>query len=118
VTRRPAQYAWIASCAFLKLGLAPIVDAEDGSTPVFDLGSVAASSSDAVVFDALVAIAFEIVVDFVSLCYEAKQRIPVFEAWRSITPAQLLCMAVSMLHALCWTVTFMAAVPNMLLPEW
>jgi len=42
----------------------------------------------------------------------------VFEAWRSITPAQLLCMAFTMLNALCWTVTFMAAVPNMLLPEW
>ena len=61
---------------------------------------------------------FEIAVDYVSLCFEARQGIPVFECWRAVTPVQLLTWVFWMLFALLLSVTFMAAVPNALLPSW
>ena len=56
-------------------------------------------------------------VDYASLCFEARQGIPVFECWRAVTPLRLLEWACFMLFALLWAVTFMAAVPNVLLPS-
>ena len=135
-----AAASWVLVNAFLKVRLGPVVDA-DGA-PVFDLGSETYEGS-VVVFDAIVAIGcarrqrasraahsfsreegflashsrFEIVVDFVSLCFEARQGIPVFECWRAVTPLQLLEWAFFMLMALLLSVTFMAAVPNVLLPQ-